>query len=217
MFGKRLFTLLLMLLLQPGANAEVAYTDASGRVWHQLTDTLGLSWLDMTGVCAESSGNCNGSLGGRDLTGLRWADVATVNELFRELSGGAGFPDALPQEFEIIDSTWGPLAIDEDGAGPDTGYFHKTYSSGSGEHTAYGWTRTRRTPGEFAIYLGRITESATFDKLQTDDVADDVSGSALTGFWLYEPVVVPLPPALWLFASAVAGSLLRKRREFTVS
>lgn len=205
----------LTLLFQVPAGAETAYTDASGRVWHQLTDTLGLSWLDMTGVCAESNGICNGTLGGLDLTGLHWADVATVNELFHELSGGAGFPDALPQEYEILDSPWGPLAIDEDGAGPDSGYFHKTFSSDVGEHTAYGWTRTRATPGEFSIYIGRITESSTFDKLQTDDRADNVDGDAITGFWLYEPVVVPLPPALWLFATAFAGLRLwplRKRR-----
>lgn len=208
-----LSVILLTLLFHVSANAATAYTDASGRVWHQLTDTLGLSWLDMTGVCAESSGVCNGSLGGLDLTGLRWADVATVNELFRELSAGAGFPDELPQEFEIIDSTWGPLAIDEDGAGPDTGFFHKTFSSGGDEHTAYGWTRTRKVPGEFAIYIGRITESSTFDKLQTDDLDDTVTGSAVAGFWLYEPVVVPLPPALWLFATALAGLSLRARRR----
>lgn len=215
MAAPRLSILILTLLFHFAALAETAYTDASGRAWQQLTDTLGLSWLDMTGVCAESTGECNGVLGGRDLSGLHWADVATVNELFRELSAGAGFLDASPQEFEIIDSTWGPLAIDEDGTGPDTGYFHKTYSSDVGEHTAYGWTRTRETPGEFAVYVGRITESATYDKLQTDDLADADSFSAVTGFWLYQPVVVPLPPALWLCATALAALGLRGRRRPT--
>ena len=212
MLQKVLPAALLALLFQMSANAETAYTDASGRVWRQLTDTVGLSWIEMTGVCAESNGVCAGTLGGLDLTGLRWADVATVNELFRELSAGAGFPDSLPQEYEILNSTWGPLAIDEDGAGPDTGYFNKTFSSGD-EHTAYGWTRTRDTPGEFTIFIGRITESSTFDKLQTDDRADNVEGDAISGFWLYEPAVVPLPPALWLFGSVFLGLPLWARRR----
>jgi hypothetical protein len=212
---RHLYAILLLALLIPTlANADVAHIDSSGRSWRQLTDTLGLTWFDVITVCDVNTGACAGAFGAVDFSGWHWADVATVNELFNEFSAGAGFNDPSPQEYEILDSTWAPLLIDNDAGGPDTGTFNMTALFSEVDENVLGWTRDKMPDPDTGAYLGRIVNTPTFDKLQTDDVSDiDEENPDIVGFWLYQPAtVIPIPAGFWLFGSALAGLGFARRR-----
>lgn len=189
------------------ARGDIAYVDALGREWLQPADTLGYTWFDTFTVCDVGTGVCAGTLGTIDLDGWRWADVATLNTLFHELSGGAGFFTSDPQEYEVADSPWAPALIDNDGVGPDEGVFHITALFGGTEERVFGWTRDKDPDPETSAYLGRIDNNLDFDKLQTDDQSNiDQENPAIVGFWLYrEPSPVPLPGAAWLLGAGLAS------------
>ncbi|MGE0486983.1 MAG: hypothetical protein AB7Q81_22725 [Gammaproteobacteria bacterium] len=212
---KRLSAILLTLVcgLPAATFGAVAYTDAAGRQWRQPADTLGLTWFDVAPVCSVDTGVCTGSAGGIDVDGWMWADVATVNELFRELSGGAGFPTPEPQEYEVFESTWAPGLIDTDGAGPDVGIFDMTVEFAGSDQRVLGWTRDKDPDPATGAYLGRIDDTPTFDKLQTDDRSDiDQENPAIVGFWLYQNTTpVPVPAALWLLAAPLLALARRDR------
>lgn len=59
----------------------------SGLDWLQPVDFTGYSWNDINTVCDATSGACNGSLAGNDLTGWTWASVDDVNGLFNHYIG----------------------------------------------------------------------------------------------------------------------------------
>ncbi len=212
MFG---FLMLLTALLPSMAGAEVAYIDNAGRTWRQVSDTLGFTWFDVLTVCDVDSGSCAGSLSGVDFNGWQWANVATVNDLFNEFSGGSGFNTADPQEYEIPNSTWAPQLIDNDGVGPDTGVFNMTALFSGVDENVLGWTRDKDPDPATGAYLGRIVNTPTFDKLQTDDRSDiDQENPAIVGFWLYQPAtMVPVPGAVWLLAGGLAVVASRRRQS----
>jgi len=216
-FGRLLLAALALAVMANVQAANVAYTDGSARQWRQITDTLGLTWFDVITVCDAGTGACAASTGGVDFAGWHWANVATVNELFHELSGGAGFNSPDPQEYEIMNSTWAPASIDNDGPGPDAGLFNITATFSGVEENVLGWTRDKDPDPATGAYLGRIVDTPTFDKLQTDDRSDiDDENPAIVGFWLYREVTpVPVPAGAWLLSSGLitlAGAVRRRRR-----
>ncbi|MBU1194364.1 MAG: VPLPA-CTERM sorting domain-containing protein [Proteobacteria bacterium] len=211
------FVLSTFLFYNSALHAGTAYIESNGRQWLQVSDTLGLAWSDVNAICNSQTGELTGSAGGIDLSGWTWADVAAVNLLFREISNGAGFPDSTPQEYEILDAAWGPSSIDIDGNGSDSGYFHVTYiNTSSSEYTVYGWTRDKEPGSEVDAYVGRITDSPTYDKLQTDDLSGIFQTRVdITGFWLYQDQTtsVPVPGALWLLGSGLTILAALRRRK----
>ncbi len=54
----------------------------NGLDWRQLTDTTGLSWNDVSGVCNGTNNACSGSVGGVNFDGWFWASPEQVGDLF---------------------------------------------------------------------------------------------------------------------------------------
>lgn len=70
----------------------------NGLDWLQPVDFVGYSWNDINTVCDATSGLCNGSVGGNNLTGWTWASVDDVNALFNHYIGSLALgpgPDRL--------------------------------------------------------------------------------------------------------------------------
>jgi hypothetical protein len=59
----------------------------NGLEWLQPVDFENLSWNQMASVCNATTGVCNGTLGGNDITGWTWAGVADINALFNYYIG----------------------------------------------------------------------------------------------------------------------------------
>lgn len=67
------------------ADAQVAYVDAQGRQWRQMTGTTGLNWNQVDAVCpTDGVTPCSGMLGGVNTDGWVWATQTQVMELFSE-------------------------------------------------------------------------------------------------------------------------------------
>lgn len=58
-----------------------------GTEWLQPLDFVNYTWNAISTVCDVTTGACNGSLGGNDLTGWTWADVDDLNALFNHYIG----------------------------------------------------------------------------------------------------------------------------------
>ncbi len=93
-----LVVLLISLTAGSASAALLPPVTVSGLEWLQPVDFIGYSWNDINTVCDASSGSCNGSLGGNDLTGWTWASVDNVNGLFNYYLGSTALgpgPDNL--------------------------------------------------------------------------------------------------------------------------
>ncbi|MCC7171444.1 MAG: hypothetical protein IT459_13435 [Planctomycetes bacterium] len=67
------------------ADAQVAYVDAQGPQWRQMTGTTGLNWNQVDAVCPTAGGMpCSGLLGGGHTDGWVWATQMQVMELVSE-------------------------------------------------------------------------------------------------------------------------------------
>jgi hypothetical protein len=73
-------------LLTPiGVGSAAALDDTHGRDWRQLYETTGLSWEQVAQVCPRDGVTpCNGTVGGKVLTGWVWATSSQVLELMTE-------------------------------------------------------------------------------------------------------------------------------------
>ena len=96
-FAARLLTVGCLFLSSLGAYALPAYYDnVTGLEWRQLTETRNLSIAQlMNGAvryCSYSTGICNGTVDGVDLTGWTLATPTDVTHLFYDFSG----PNAIP-------------------------------------------------------------------------------------------------------------------------
>ena len=74
---------LVLVTMVAGATASASPLDlpddGTGKRWHALTDTAGLSPADVAQVCPrDGQMPCAGSVGGRDLTGWVWATADQV-------------------------------------------------------------------------------------------------------------------------------------------
>ncbi|MBK6939649.1 MAG: hypothetical protein IPH13_05470 [Planctomycetes bacterium] len=67
------------------AVAQVAYVDAQGRQWRQMTGTTGLNWNQVDAVCPNDGVTpCSGMLSGVNTDGWVWATQMQVMELVSE-------------------------------------------------------------------------------------------------------------------------------------
>jgi hypothetical protein len=181
--------------------ATIAYTDALGRQWRQVTETTGLSWNDANSVC--SGGLCFADFGSFDLTGWTWASATDVASLFNEFiqpATGTPFTGLLSE----ANSSWAPLFL---------GTFAPTDTSPA--NFVGGWTSTPSSNLAMAAFL------VDFTGLSSDIARVTVRNRALSdpayGLWLYQvpaptPVApIPEPATLLLVGLGAAGLAVRKR------
>ena len=76
---KKMSVVVLLLIASAGVNANTIAVN--GDVWLQPAELSGLSYADISAVCDEITGSCNGFLGGYNLAGWEWASPDDLNEL----------------------------------------------------------------------------------------------------------------------------------------
>jgi hypothetical protein len=84
----------------------------NGSQWLQPVDFDGYSWNDINTVCDATSGSCNGSVGGNDLTGWTWASVEDVNALFNHYIGSLALGPG-PDMTDASGASWLPAMISD--------------------------------------------------------------------------------------------------------
>lgn len=83
-------------IVSPSALAQVAYVDAQGREWRQVTLTTSVSWNAAAAVCPQDGVTpCDGVASGRDLTGWVWATREQVREMLVEWAPGLASADEV--------------------------------------------------------------------------------------------------------------------------
>jgi hypothetical protein len=82
------------------------------RLWLQPLDFVNNSWNDIAAVCDPTTGACNGSLGGNDVTGWTWAGIPDLIDLFTAF----GIPGTqVNNQWSVLvtpaTTTWAPLFL----------------------------------------------------------------------------------------------------------
>jgi len=163
--------------------AQVAFVDAQGRSWRQVTETIGASWQAIAQRCpVDGSTPCAGTLGNQDLTGWVWATNEQVAELFEEFMPGIAAAGSLSGGNCVL---------------PGLGFlstFNPTYSGYTTFGASFyisGWSATT-TRGNAAIApevaAGYQPHHGSFNLLAQISVT---STSAYRGAWLFKPPVCP--------------------------
>ena len=177
----------------------VAGTVIDGKEWRLLTDTTGVSYSQLDWIYDTTTGQLDtvtSTIGSIDFSGWTWASGSEVRSMLYLLTGAS-----LTAGIDSADVT--QSSIDA--------YF-----------SSFGITHTE--PGDFYFGAGIVrdeTELANqsvtgiygydnFDPKSIDFVAiysgySSLENSSDRGVYLYKSDVVPLPPALPLFGSALAG------------
>lgn len=102
-------------VIDANATAQVAFTDAQGRQWRQVTPTVARTWNQVAAVCpTDGVTPCSGSLGTVSVDGWVWATREDVIELLSEwvpavsksgAAGGAEYTLQGLQFFNVFTST----------------------------------------------------------------------------------------------------------------
>ena len=78
----RLLVVLVFGWVGSASAALMAPVTVIGQDWLQPIDFINLSWSEISTVCDPTTGACNGTLNGNDVTGWTWAGVDDLNNLF---------------------------------------------------------------------------------------------------------------------------------------
>lgn len=188
------------------------------RDWRQVTDTVGISYAQMAGVCDVTTGYCNGSVGSVDMTGWIWADDVAIAALFEGVTGApAGTFDVEQFNYTVNGATWADDFIDDDNGGPDTGLFAATIAVSATDHGVFGLTRHTVAGAADRSYI-RLVENDLFGDANTaivgNPVGFDISRSH-TGHWLYKDLSVPAPGGLLLLGLGLL-TLRRSRASSSI-
>ena len=204
-YNKILLTLLLIpiVLIFNTAHASVIVGD---KEWRQPTETEGLSWNQVATVCPTGGGLCDGvlvssTLGSVDLTGWNWATIEDVADLFTSYNPGFIGPISVSAE---VNSTWAPAFLND--FMPTNIFIEQLEVIGITSTTVFDINDT------FAR-IGLVVDNPLFDSMSTNTLKPLDQSDAATGIWLY--TVIPLPPAVWLFGSALLGLVgISRRKKF---
>lgn len=167
-------------------SAQIAFVDAQGRSWRQVTETANRSWLAIAERCpVDGVTPCSGTLGTQDLTGWIWATHDQVAELFEEF---------MPGVTELGSVSGGACVLPGLGF---TNVFTPTWSSYTTFGASFyisGWTSTVAarggSPTAFVpeVSAGYQPHHGAFNLLAQAGVGTQ---SQYRGAWLFLPPVCP--------------------------
>lgn len=160
--------------------AQVAYVDAQGRSWRQVTETIGQSWEAVAERCpVDGVTPCSGTLGSQDLTGWVWATDQQVAELFEEFMPGIAAAGSLSGNACVLPG----LSF--------LGTFTPTYAGYTTFGASFyisGWssTRPRGAAAGFVpeIAAGYQPNHGSFNLLAQAGIT---TANAYRGAWLFHP------------------------------
>lgn len=218
---KVLFTLLVVIASISSSNSVSAAFSPSvvvnGLEWLQPSDfysTFG-TWGDVNTVCSSTTGECDGSLGGNDITGWTWANVDEVDALFSAYLTYAFGPGP---DSKILSPSTDPTDA-QAVASFFKDFYSPTYCS-TGTFRCYrgvdGLTRSPSAGSGFygswiMSYSGFNRPTSTTSEIYTDQVTTAfVQGDA--GVWLYR-AEVPIPATLWLCGAGLAALGINRRQR----
>ena len=178
-----------------GSSAVVAAHVQEGKEWRELYETTGLSWAAIATVCpTDGVTPCNGSVGGKNLTGWTWATAPQTLALMDDYY--AGLANLNPPAVGGISGFGASVGFLGDMRW--TGYMSLTYFY---SEWAYGWTASQGASGlpigggaEFSHALTGSTASGSFGIGEAADRADSYTGAFLfrvAGLDYTPPTVTP--------------------------
>ena len=187
---------LLMLVFSSYAMSGVIVGD---KEWRQLTETHGLDWYQVSSVCSQLSGECDGAVGLVSFTGWTWASVFDVMALFNDYIGSDVLGPTLwtaTGTYTDTDSLWAPQ-------------FFSDFQPNRLEAPypfAFG---TSRSSVLRSAYAPLIYDSPTIDRAYIDNVSSYAVTN--TGYWLYRPV--PEPGTLGLLSLGLLGLAITRQKR----
>jgi hypothetical protein len=170
----------------PADAAQIAYVDAQGRSWRQVTETVGASWQSIAQRCpVDGTTPCAGVLGQQDLTGWVWATDAQVAELFEEFMPGISEAGSLSGSNCVLPGLW------------ITGTFTPTWSSYTTFGASFyisGWTSTTVRGGGVVSAIAPEVSAGyqpNFGSFNLLAAVAATSASQYRGAWLFLPPACP--------------------------
>lgn len=178
-----------------------------GLEWLQPLDFLGYSWNEISATCDATSGLCNGSLGGNDVTGWTWASIYDVGELYAALTphpGGISNYESIPPE----SVAW---ATDFFGLFSITNQIFTPVEAVG----VLGVTSTLAPTG--GAYYGAVSILVGFGGFQSQAITNDtvlLNDTWAGGGWFYRASEVAVPATIPLLGLGLAAlSLSRRKRK----
>jgi hypothetical protein len=202
-FGKYLFILLLIFL----SNTSQAVI-IEGREWRQVTDTVGLSWNQVSTVCSSISGVCNGNINSVNFDSWKWASIYDVHNLFAYYDPTPIFLDLA--NWGEVDTTWAPIFLTN---------FNKTEFREDFDnlYVVSGLTRSIRESmfrenSAYFAQLGDRTTELSYDFRFTRITYPLDASDQTFGHWLYRDVIqVPEPATYLLMSLGFIGLVITRR------
>ena len=177
------------------ATPSSAAPTAEGKEWRELYDTTGLSWSQVATVCpTDGVTPCNGSVGGRNLTGWTWGTASQVRALLDDYAPElatveppvvSGFPGFFPAISFLSTMHWTTFT--------SLTYFYSEWAGG--------WTASLDPTGVpigagggYSHHLTGSTATGSIGLGSVADTADPIRGVFLwrtPGLDYTAPVVAP--------------------------
>jgi len=188
---KRLAAALVAGGMLAGSVSTASAVTLNGLEWRQVTDTTGLSWNQISGVCNGLNNACSGSIGSIQFDNWTWATQSEVGDMFSAYSSHpGGINVAIDSGYLIISTDLKNLEL----------------TQRSGPAGVYGLTADLIPLGLGTYAYIRINTYNTTTTLDSRGNTTTTTTRDFLGAWLYETPVtpVPLPAAFSLLGGALS-------------